>query len=140
MMPQNFLHEHGLDLKKDVTIHYLGSQESSIMGTFYKSCAASGTWPPPWLALSKERQEVKNELRVLWQTKPLPNYGLVFKKGFDPEVLKVVKEVFLNLHKEKEGRTILQEMKLSKFEEANDNTYSPVKTYISNFTKNVRNP
>ena len=48
IMPQYYLHTHGLDVNRDIENHYVGSQESSIMNVFLKQSAVGATWPPPW--------------------------------------------------------------------------------------------
>ena len=55
MMPQYYLQNNGLNVMTDIENHYVGSQESSIMNVFLGETSAAATWPPPWLALSKER-------------------------------------------------------------------------------------
>ncbi len=79
MMPQRFLQERGIDINRDIKNLYVGSQESSIMSVYLKKTAAASTWPPPWIAFAKERPEVAKELKVMWETSPLPNNGLVPK-------------------------------------------------------------
>lgn len=47
MMPQWYLHIHGINIHTDITNSYVGSQESSIMNVFLGKSAAGATWPPP---------------------------------------------------------------------------------------------
>lgn len=133
-MPQRFLYDHGINIKKDIKVRYVGSQESSIMGALNQTCLAAATWPPPWEALKKERREIREKLKIVWETEPLINNGLVFKNDLPKNVVDVVREVFLNLHKTDEGVKILKRLELSKFEPASNKDYQKIKKFIENFT------
>ena len=138
MMPQYYLQQHGLNVMKDIDVKYVGSQESSIMNVMLGNTKAGATWPPPWLALSKERPELAKELKVIWQTSPLPNNGLVVRDDIDVSILNQVKELLLSLHENPQGKKWLDKMELSKFESAKNETYQPVLDFLKKFNKEVR--
>lgn len=138
MMPQYFLQTHGIDINKDIDINYVGSQESSIMNVFLKNAAAGATWPPPWLALSKERPILQEELEVKWQTDPLPNNGFVVRNDVPDSIVRQVAAVLFSLHQTAAGRIILDRMELSQFEPATNETYKPVVDFIKKFNVEVR--
>lgn len=140
MMPQMFLYEHGLDVIKDTQSLYVGSQESSIMNAFEGKTDAAATWPPPWEVLKEQRPEIADKLMVKWETQSLPNNGLVVHRRIPDALVAQVKQLMLNLHKSDEGRAILQRMFLSKFESADNETYLPVKRFITQFTETIRDP
>lgn len=138
MMPQRYLYDHGIDINRDIKNLYVGSQESSIMNAYLKKSAAASTWPPPWIAFQKNRPEVAKKLKVMWQTKPLPNNGLVAKKNIDSALLNKIAALIFNLHTTQEGQKILKPMELSRFEKADDDTYKPVKLFLEKFEKDIR--
>ncbi len=138
MMPQYYLHTHGIDVMKDVETVYVGSQESSIMNVYLGDTAAGATWPPPWQALAKERPELKQQLEVKWQTDPLPNNGLVARNDVDESLIAQVGELLFTLHTHEQGRYILERMELSKFEPANAETYQSVLDFLDIFERTVR--
>lgn len=138
MMPQYFLQTHGIDINMDINVNYVGSQESSIMNVFLKNAAAGATWPPPWIALSKERPALQEELEVKWRTNPLPNNGFVARNDIPDRIVREVAAVLFNLHKTDSGRIILDSMELSKFEPATDETYRPVIDFLKKFNVEVR--
>ena len=138
MMPQYYLQQHGLDVMKEIDIKYVGSQESSIMNVMLGHTKAGATWPPPWRALSKERPELTQELKVIWQTSSLPNNGLVVRDDVDSAILEQVKKLMLGLHKDEQGKKWLDKMELSKFEGAENSTYHPVILFLKKFNKEVR--
>jgi len=140
MMPQYYIHTHGLNVMKEVDNRYVGSQESSIMNVFLGDTVAGATWPPPWRALVKERPQLAEQLEIKWQTKPLPNNGLVSRNDIPDKLVQQVAKLLFELHTHEEGRAILKRMELSQFEAANDATYQPVREFLATFTKEVRDP
>ncbi|WP_127475435.1 phosphate/phosphite/phosphonate ABC transporter substrate-binding protein [Sulfurivermis fontis] len=138
MLPQYFLHSHGIDVMHDIENRYVGSQESSIMNVYLGDVAAGATWPPPWRALSRERPELAAALEVRWQTDPLPNNGLVVLPEVPETVVAQVGRLLFSLHESPEGRRLLAPMELSRFEPADDATYAPVREFIHRFSAAVR--
>ncbi len=138
MMPQLYLHTHGIDINNEIENSYVGSQESSIMNVYLKKSAAASTWPPPWYAFIKERPEVAQEVMIKWETTSLPNNGLVVRKDVPKDVVAQVAEIIFSLHIHPEGRKILSAMELSRYEEADGTTYDPVKKFMELFEKDIR--
>jgi phosphonate transport system substrate-binding protein len=140
MMPQYYLNTHGLDVMKDVENRYVGSQESAVMNVFLGHTAAGATWPPPWRALVKERPELAEQLEVKWQTAPLPNNGLVVRNDIPRPLVDKVARLLFELHTHAEGRAMLERMELSRFEPATDDTYEPVRNFLTTFETEIRPP
>ncbi|MES9852966.1 MAG: phosphate/phosphite/phosphonate ABC transporter substrate-binding protein [Candidatus Thiodiazotropha sp. L084R] len=138
MMPQYYLQTHGVDVMQELDNRYVGSQESSVMNVYLKQTSAAATWPPPWLALSKQRPELNNELKVIWETDPLINNGLVASPDVPATIVEQVHDLLINLHTHQQGRDILQPMELSRFESANNESYRVVRDFIENFARQVR--
>lgn len=138
MMPQWYLYKHGLNINKDITNRYVGSQESSIMNVYLKKAAAAATWPPPWQAFIKQRPEVAKEVEVKWATFSLPNNGLVARKDVPDALVDKIGEILFSLHTHAQGRKILSAMELSKYESAQDSTYDSVRDFLTNFENEVR--
>lgn len=138
MMPQYYLQTHGVDVMTELDNRYVGSQESSVMNVYLKQTAAAATWPPPWLALSKQRPELKRELQVIWQTEPLINNGLVVLPEIPSKIVLQVQDLLINLHTHERGRAILEPMELSRFESADNESYEVVRAFIDDFSRQVR--
>ena len=138
MMPQYYLHTHGININKDIKNSYVGSQESSIMNVYLKKSIAASTWPPPWRAFIKERPEVAKEVEIKWETDYLPNNGLVVRKDIPKELVEQVSTLLFNLHTTKEGQYILKAMELSRFKKADEDTYSSVIEFLTIFERDVR--
>lgn len=138
MMPQFYMQEHGLDVMNDIDIHYVGSQESSIMNVFLGNTIAGSTWPPPWHALSKERPELAEALEIKWTTSFLPNNSLVVRHDVPSDIEEQVAQLLFSLHTHKQGKEWLNRMELSKFERATNETYQPVTKFLIEFNQRVR--
>ncbi|MBY0431290.1 MAG: phosphate/phosphite/phosphonate ABC transporter substrate-binding protein, partial [Rhodospirillales bacterium] len=138
MLPQRFLHSHGLDVRKDIENRYVGSQESSIMNVYLGLTAAGATWPPPWLAFVKERPEIAQHLEVKWRTASLVNNSLMARDDVPSELVDRVGQVIFALHETTEGRGILAAMELSRFEPATQQAYQPVRDFLTRFERDIR--
>ncbi|ABK44327.1 phosphonate-binding periplasmic protein [Magnetococcus marinus MC-1] len=138
MLPQWFLHTHGVDVLRDIQNRYVGSQESSIMNVYLGESIAGATWPPPWRAFAKERPEIAQELEVKWSTMELPNNGLVMRDDVPAAFEQQIALLIFALHTHAEGKAILAPMELSRFEPAVAETYRPVQAFLQRFEAEVR--
>ncbi|MFA6188624.1 MAG: phosphate/phosphite/phosphonate ABC transporter substrate-binding protein [Sulfuricurvum sp.] len=138
IMPQWYFYKHGLDINKDITNSYVGSQESSIMNVYLRKSDVACTWPPPWHNFVKKRPEMAKELMIKWETPSLINNGLVVRNDIPDTVVKQVGEIIFSLHTDEEGRKILGAMDLNRYEKADDQTYERVRVFLKNFENQIR--
>lgn len=138
MMPQYYLHTHGIDVNRDIENLYVGSQESSIMNVLRGHVAAGATWPVPWKTFVQEHPDQAAELEIKWQTETLPNNGWVVRKDVPPELAAKFSALLFGLNTHEQGRALLARLPISKFEAATDQTYQPVIDYLKVFSETVR--
>ncbi|MGZ5049429.1 MAG: phosphate/phosphite/phosphonate ABC transporter substrate-binding protein [Methylobacter sp.] len=138
MMPQYYLHTHGLDINRDVENRYVGSQESSIINVLRGHVAAGATWPVPWKTFSKENPQLASQLEIKWQTDPLLNNGWVVRKDIPADIADKFAKLLFSLDQDEQGRQILSHIPVTRFEPAKDDSYGPVQAFITTFTKTVR--
>lgn len=138
MMPQYYFQTHGLDVNRDIVNLYVGSQESSIMNVYLGNVAAGATWPIPWEAFQKEHPDKAKKLELKWETAPLINNGVVARDDVPKQLAMRVAELLANLHRSKEGRSILEKMPLSRFEPADDERYQVIRNFLDKFSLTVR--
>ncbi|BAK73526.1 phosphate/phosphite/phosphonate ABC transporter substrate-binding protein [Arcobacter sp. L] len=138
MLPQYFLYENGIDINKDLKNIYVGSQESAIMSVYLKATDLGATWTQPWEIFKKDRPNIANELKVLWETKSLPNNGLVARNDVPEELINRIGNLLFNMHLDSKGMLILKKINLTHFEKANSETYDEVKDFINKFEKDIR--
>ncbi|MFA6438519.1 MAG: phosphate/phosphite/phosphonate ABC transporter substrate-binding protein [Bacteriovoracaceae bacterium] len=115
MMPKYFLKSNGLDVENEAECRYVGSQESSIMNVFLGKTVAGCTWPPPWESFINDHPEVKEAMRIQWQTNPLINNGLIVRDDVPIQHRNIFSQIMFSLHTHAEGKEILQRIHLSQF-------------------------
>lgn len=138
MMPQYYLHTHGVDVNSDIENHYVGSQESSILNVLRGYADAAATWPLPWKTFSVEYPEMANQLEVKWQTAPLLNNSWVARRDVPQSVVDLFKTQLLSLNETAEGKRMLERLQISRFEPATNDNYLPVIKFLETFSNNVR--
>lgn len=138
LMPQLFLHTHGIDVNRDIKVLYSGSHESTIMNVYLDNASAGAVWLPTWQAFAREHPGIAAKLEVRWQTGTLPNNGVVARDDLPPGVIKQVAAVLFSLHQSEAGRAILAGIGTSGFEAANDERYQPVRRFVREFAQRVR--
>ncbi len=138
IMPQWYLHLHGLNINRDIENLYVGSQESSIMNAYLGQTAAGATWPPPWRAFQKDHPQEAAQLKVAWETESLINNSFMIRDDLPSALREQILKLLIELPDSKEGRTILQGMETVRFIAANNADYDLVHRYIVRFEQQVR--
>ena len=138
IMPQAFLHAHGLDVNRDLTNRYVGSQESAIMNVYLKNTRAGVTWPPPWRAFQKSHPAEAAELRIAWETEPLINNAVMVRDDVPAALRQQVVEQLVALEASAEGKAILDGLEMARFTPATDQDYAVVRAFIERFERDVR--
>lgn len=137
MMPQYYLHTHGIDVNHDIENRYVGSQESSILNVLRGHVAAAATWPLPWKSFSAEHPEMASQLEVKWQTAPLQNNSWMVRHDVPEPIVNKFKTHLLSLGDSPEGKRMLARLPISRFEPATNDTYRPVVNFLEIFSKEV---
>ncbi len=138
LLPQHYLHTHGLNINRDVENRYVGSQESSIMSVYRNQVSAAATWPVPWKAFQIEHPQTAAQLEVKWETATLPNNGWVVRADVPADVADRFAQSLFELHATPTGKALLQRVPVTRFEPATEDTYRPVREFVDMFAKTVR--
>lgn len=138
IMPQYFLHRHGINVNSEIENRYVGSQESSIMNAYLKLTAAGATWPPPWRAFQKEHPEEASALKVIWETESLVNNSVMVRDDVPAPLAERLRTELILLDRSPEGRSLLAGMETARFLPATDATYDVVRVYVERFEREVR--
>lgn len=138
IMPQRYLHDNGIDIRKDIENRYVGSQESSIMNALLGEVAAGATWPPPWRLFERDRPEDAAKLKVIWETPPLMNNSVMVRDDVPGNIVTRVSKLITSLHETEKGKNILKGMETARFHVANDESYKPVREFVDDFERDVR--
>ena len=138
LLPQAFLHSHGLDVKADLDNRYVGSEESAILNVFLGNSAAGATWPLAWALFQRDEPAKAAQLMVRWETPSLPNNGWVARDDVPPELVERLRAVLVGMADDPEGRKVLDHMLAAGFEPADDRTFEPVRDFLRQFNQTVR--
>lgn len=138
LLPQQYLHAHGLDVNHDITNVYVGSQESAILNVLRGHVAAAATWPLPWKTFVAEQPELAAQLEVRWQTEPLVNNAWVARADLPPEFVQRFTRALIGLQDSEAGRQLLSRVPVSAFEPASDESYRVVQSFLDRFARQVR--
>ncbi len=138
IMPQYFLHQHGINVNRDIQNAYVGSQESSIMHAYLGKSAAGATWPPPWRLFQRDHPAEAAQLEVIWETPPLLNNSVMLRDDVPAAIGQTIRNTLLALPQTQEGRKILAGMSTARFHPAADADYAKVRDYVANFEQAVR--
>jgi phosphonate transport system substrate-binding protein len=138
IMPQYYLHTHGIDVNRDIENIYVGSQESSIMNVLRGHVAAGGTWTVPWRVFAQENPEMAAQLEVKWQTRRMLNNSWIVRDDVLPSLAEKVGFALVGLSKTAKGRGMLNKLGISYFEHATNETYKPVQQFLKVFSETVR--
>lgn len=138
IMPQYYLHRHGIDVNRDIQNAYVGSQESSIMNAYLGKSAAGATWPPPWRLFQRDHPAEAAQLELIWETPPLLNNSVMLRDDVPAAVGATIRKTLLDLAQTPEGRKILAGMSTARFHAADDASYAKVRDYVASFEREVR--
>ncbi len=138
IMPQYFLYEKGINIKRDIDNRYVGSQESAIMHAYLGESAAGVSWPPPWRAFQREHPTEAAQLKVLAATPHLINNSVMARDDVPAPVYERVQQLLLRLHESAQGQQILSGMETARFYPADNASYAPVRDFITRFERDVR--
>lgn len=138
IMPQYYLHQHGVDVNHDIRNVYVGSQESSIMHAYLGLASAAATWPPPWRLFQRDNPKEAAELELIWETPPLLNNSVMLRDDVPPLLGNVIRQTLLDLKQSPQGQKILAGMSTARFHEADNASYAKVREYVRTFEQEVR--
>ncbi len=138
IMPQYFLHTHGVDVNADIENRYVGSQESSIMNVWLGQTAAGATWPPPWRAFQKEHPDKAVDLVIAWETDSLVNNSFMVRDDVPAALQDRIRALLVVLGESPEGVAILAGMQTAGFFVATDADYDVARRYVDRFEREVR--
>lgn len=79
-----------------------------------------------------------SQTKIIHKSKDFPFTPFVFRKSIDPEIKKKIKNIFLQMHKDPEGKKILDKLFLDRFISLKDKDYDPIREmfkFIDDFNK-----
>ncbi len=133
MMPLYYLHQQGLDVKKDFNRIKVSSFESAILAAFVGKADAALCLKRSWEVYSKNNPEIAVKLEVKWQTPHLLNNAVLFRNNMDSSLQENLAKALFEMHITGDGRQALKNLEFSRFEKASYNTYKPMLDFKRNY-------
>lgn len=140
MLPLLYLHEHGLNVAKDIQIRHVGSQFSSILNALTDEYAACGSTVRFWRAWSRDHPKKAEKMRILWRTEPLPHNGVVARNDVAPDLARQVAEALAGMDKDQDLDQKQFRIDQQHFELATDAAYKPVIEFLRRYDQAIGLP
>jgi phosphonate transport system substrate-binding protein len=138
ILPQYFLHQHGLDINKDIHNHYVGSHESAILHVCLGEADAGATSLPVWHTFQQDHPDEAAKLKVIWKTPALKSSSLLVRNDVPVAIANQVRHLLVNLPQTEQGRRIFKVVETERFKLADNNSFTGVRKFIEKFEHEVR--
>ncbi len=114
------------DRKFNININelYVKSHSSVYLNVLLGKVAAGGGVQK---TLSQQPENIRNKLRILYKTDPVPPHPFTAHSRVDKSVQDKVKAAFLELGNDEKGKELLKKIPMKKIGSANINDYEPIK-------------
>lgn len=140
LMTKWYLYRQGLDPERDIRSIYAGSQVGSILTAYQGKADVACTWGSPWNDWVRDNPEEASEMKVLWETDRCLSGGLVAHKRVPKEVRQKVAKALIQMKFDPVAQKMLESAMAKGFEQADDNSYKPVREFLDEYDKAIGLP
>jgi len=133
IMPKYYLWEHGVDVRHDMIVRYVGSHFSAIVNAYTGDAFVAGTWPLAWEKWKKDNPDKASEMEVVWETKPLMNNALSARSDVPDAVVQKVTQLLVGLDSTQEGRELLKRAGFEGFEVTHRQAFAAVEEFLKRY-------
>lgn len=140
MLPLLYLHDHGLNVNKDIQISYVGSQYSSILNVLTGDFAACGSTARFWRVWSRENPDKAKDIVVLWHTDSLPHNAVIVRNDVSADLAQKVAAALAGMDKDKGLDQTQFKADQSHFELASDANYKPMADFLKHYDQSIGLP
>lgn len=113
------------------------SHDNSIIAVAEKLADGASAHSLIWNYLSVTEPSLTSQTKIILRSPPFGIPPVVVPKNLDPELKERLREIFLNLHKEKESQEILTKLMIDRFVIGDDASYNKIRQ-IKRFIENLR--
>ncbi len=122
--PESFF---GKDEKGRYNYFYTYSHDNSIIAVAEQLADGAAVDSLTYDYMKNTKPEIISKTRIIEVSPPFGNPPVVVPKDIDPFLEKRLKDIFLNMDKDEEGRKILSRVMIDRFVNINDNAYDTVR-------------
>ena len=135
VFPRKMLKERGIDPTRDLKqILYSGGHDATVLAVLNGKVDAGATYAnspdskdTAWMRYLKDPADIKR-IRAIAFSEPIPADNLVVSDSLDPEIVKRLEEVFVELSRDAKGKKMLRDLyQIDGFVPATDHDYDSVR-------------
>jgi phosphonate transport system substrate-binding protein len=123
LIPKAMLKAKGLEAKKDYQEHFVGAHDAVVIAVQNGNAQAGGLSRPIFDSLVERKVIDAAKVRVLEESKPIPNYPWTMRSDLKPALKDKIKAVFMNL----KDPGILKPLKADGFAPITDKDYDGIR-------------
>ena len=128
-----YLTDEGINVKRDLKFRYFESFESVFLNVYLGKCAVGFSNTMAWKAFIRRRPEIASKVVEKWQIPGVAGSALLFRKDMDQRIAAQLRDLFLSMDSDEEGRMALSKMSYLRFEPADSNDYVPLKQIVHQY-------
>ena len=135
VFPRKMLKERGIDPTRDLKqILYSGGHDATVLAVLNGKVDAGATYAnspdgrdTAWMRYLKDPADVKR-IRAIAFSEPIPADNLVVSGALDPQIVKRLEDIFIELSRDAKGKTMLRDLyQIDGFVPATDQDYDSVR-------------
>lgn len=133
VLPMLYLAKNGLNVNHDLKLRYLESFESVFLNVYLGKCSAGFCNTMSWQLFTKRRPEIASKLIEKWQTPGVIGSAILLRNDLDKQVAAQIRDLFLSMHTNQQGRMALGKVRFLRFEMADSNSYEPIRKILKQY-------
>lgn len=139
LLPLEFFHKNGISncrkfLKE---CYFTGTHEDAIQDVLEKKADVGAAKNTVFDRLAKSDPRIRKELVVLTRSPDVPENGFALRKDIDESVRNRLKDALLSMHRDPEGKKVLEQFGALRFIETTNEDYAPVVKYAKDVNLNL---
>jgi phosphonate transport system substrate-binding protein len=128
LFPFVFLQQQGLNPRRDMLTVFAGSHDASVLAVYNRDVDAGVSFNDAREGLLREFPDVMEKVRVLGYSSPIPNDGVVVRRGLDPALKEAIAQGLIDIASTEEGRRLTQQLfNVTSFARATSEQYDIVR-------------
>lgn len=133
LFPLAFFKEHDIaDYRTYLgETYFAGSHDASILAVLNGETDIGAAKNTIYDQMARENPRIEQELVILESSKTVPENGLAVRKDLDPELKRALKQILLNMDKDREGIEVLRQFGARAFIETTPQDYAYVSILAS---------
>lgn len=139
LFPRVTLMNAGIDPSFDMTVVNVVAHDAAIMAVYHGDADVGTTFEDARNDVEAELPDVKERVRILDYTEPIPNDGVVVRKELHPDIIREIQQALIDIGNTAEGKQLLDDLyNVTGFVEATSERYDLVRRTYELFKDQIR--